>query len=1031
MKKITLIVFFVAFIMQSTFAWSWPQCRNYNGGSPEQPATIYLGDNGNFGCDSWDMVDGKWPKWCVVISTNADLATGALIGAWSSYSNVQYKTNTSPRFTSIGTWYWGMKVEYTDAGATTGWYCNNNTVWANMYGSPTSNLTLNVSALSDPTSPTATASSITQLNLSWNQWNSKNVMIVRRLTSTAASNAPTQGTTYTVGTTLGTGTVVYNSSGTSFNDNGLTPSTGYTYTFYSENFSYYSSGATTSATTTTQTSAVNDYFRSKTTGNWNTAGTWESSPNNANWITSTLVPDASAAAITVLSGHNVTLDTNATISGLSINSGGTFTASDATARTLTISKSASGSTTTLTNNGTWVNGAGGSTVIFTGAPGSGDAIHAITGTIGFQNITVNKTGGSSNVGAAFGSGSTINGTLEIGAGGFISTAPPSSFYNTNAILKFNQGSGSTYEVNSGDFSWSISVIPNYITISSGTVNLNDDRTATGSLVIDGGTLNITNSKNLTIQKDWTRSSGSFSAGTGTVTLSGTNDGTVNVTGGATMNNLIISKTAGAKAILSSNLTTTTLTINAAAELTLNSGSSLTATTFTINSSASGTGTFVDLNAAGGLTVNGTTSVNQYLSTNRNWYISSPISGAASDIFAASVSYPLYYYVESNPNVWSQITNTSTSLGAAMTGYIANINSDRNITFTGTGQILYNGGQSISGLTRQESSFRGFNLIGNPYVSYYDWDHATLTNVSSSIWYRSKSTGTYLFQTYNSLGGYGTNGGTKYIPPMQAFWVQVTSGTGTVAFANAYRSHQDQSVATNRLKVPSSGLSTQQMLRLNVSNGINTDETILYSNPAASNNFDGYDSQKMSNTDITIPEIYTLAGTEALAINGFNTIPLDTEIPLGFTTGQAGAFSLKASQISNVDSSIGIYLKDNNDLVKTPVQLTVDGAYTFSSDISTNNTSRFTVIFKTAGATTALNTSADNQKILIYKNDNQITINCSESGNIATIYNSIGQKVTSKALTDRISVITTPMLSGVYFVNVKGNGCETTKKIILN
>ena len=27
----------------NSFAWSWPQARNYNGGSPEQPATIYLG----------------------------------------------------------------------------------------------------------------------------------------------------------------------------------------------------------------------------------------------------------------------------------------------------------------------------------------------------------------------------------------------------------------------------------------------------------------------------------------------------------------------------------------------------------------------------------------------------------------------------------------------------------------------------------------------------------------------------------------------------------------------------------------------------------------------------------------------------------------------------------------------------------------------------------------------------------------------------------------------------------------------------
>jgi len=98
--------------------------------------------------------------------------------------------------------------------------------------------------------------------------------------------------------------------------------------------------------------------------------------------------------------------------------------------TLTITKSTSGSSTTLANNGTWATGTGGSTVVFTGAPSSGDATHAITGTIAFQNITVNKTGGSSNVGAGFAVGSSVSGTLQIGNGGFISTDPPASFMVT-------------------------------------------------------------------------------------------------------------------------------------------------------------------------------------------------------------------------------------------------------------------------------------------------------------------------------------------------------------------------------------------------------------------------------------------------------------------------------------------------------------------------------------------------------------------------------------------------------------------------
>ncbi len=62
-----------------------------------------------------------------------------------------------------------------------------------------------------------------------------------------------------------------------------------------------------------------DYFRSLATGNWNTAGTWQSSHDNSTWSTSTLVPTNSATSIIIQSGHTVTINTNGTASILTIN----------------------------------------------------------------------------------------------------------------------------------------------------------------------------------------------------------------------------------------------------------------------------------------------------------------------------------------------------------------------------------------------------------------------------------------------------------------------------------------------------------------------------------------------------------------------------------------------------------------------------------------------------------------------------------------------------------------------------------------
>jgi len=784
---------------------------------------------------------------------------------------------------------------------------------------------------------------------------------------------------------------------------------------------------TATFTVTAQTTSASDYFRSKASGSWNTAGTWESSPNNTNWITSTLVPGTSATAITILSGHNVTLDTNATISGLVINSGGTFTASDATPRTLTITKSTSGSTSTLTNSGTWENGSGGSTVVFTGAPSSGDAIHAISGTIAFQNLTINKTGGSSNVGASFGANSSVSGTLEIGSGGFISSAPPTSFYDSNAILKFNQGSGATYNVNAGDYSWSTTVIPNYITISSGTVNLNANRTASGNLLIDGGALVLNlNTPNLTIQGNWTRSSGSFTANSGTVTLSGTTDGAVNITGGGSMNNLIIAKTASAKVILESSLTATTVTINSGSKLTLNVDKTLTVTNLNINSDGTnGTGTFIENGTLSATTIN----VQQYLNSARNWYISSPLTDAN-----APVGYTYYKYLEPGNNTdfvapasayWA-LVSSGTALSPKV-GYIAQAASASTITFTGS--ALNNGSISKTDLSRTTNATKlGFNLVGNPYPSYLNWTDVTKSNLNQTMWYKTHDGSTYKVYTYSAQTNVGSPASvTRYIPPMQGFWVRVESGTGTIGFTNSIRSHSGDS---NPLKAPAQINTEQQIVRLQVSNGTNSDEAVVLYNANASNGYDDYDSPKMTNNDVAIPEIYTIAGTEQVVINGLNSVTLDEQMPLGFTTGSTNTFTIKATELSNFDADKRLILLDTQE--NTYQDLTFGSTYTFSSTPTTSST-RFKIVFKSAGVIAGLNNNANNSVIISTNESKQILINRGTELNndgIVTVYNALGQKLVSSTLSNSHLILSKPFNSGVYVVCVNIAGINTTKKVII-
>jgi len=126
--------------------------------------------------------------------------------------------------------------------------------------------------------------------------------------------------------------------------------------------------------------------------------------------------------------------------------------------------------------------------------------------------------------------------------------------------------------------------------------------------------------------------------------------------------------------------------------------------------------------------------------------------------------------------------------------------------------------------------------------------------------------------------------------------------------NAMRSHAP---ATDMLlKAPAAKNTAKTLVRLQVNNGTNTDEAVIYLSANASNGLDAYDAPKMSNDNVDIPEIYTTVGAEQMVINAMNTIPMDTPIGLGFVPGNATSFSLTANEISNLPIGVKVILKDN-------------------------------------------------------------------------------------------------------------------------
>ena len=661
---------------------------------------------------------------------------------------------------------------------------------------------------------------------------------------------------------------------------------------------------------------------------------------------------------------------------------------------------------------------------FTNTAGSSNSAGAITYSSG--NISVATVDASTGEVTILTSGSAVI-TANIAANGDYNSGSSTYTLNVSSISLTVSGAAATNKAydgtNTAVISGTLSGIINSDDVSlNGTGTFADINIANGISVTSTSTLGGTKAANYTL----TQPTGL----TANITAIAT---TISSSGGIGNSSLLpgsdLTVQSGVELVVDNTSTVHAITVNPGAKLTLNSSKTLIVGSLTLQSNENGTGTFVD---EGGTLTATTTKVEQHLTAGRNWYVSIPVTAAASSVLNRGTS--VIYYDEPTGE-WLAPADGTLLTGH---GYVSTAVRTPDITGT-TGTVdfsgtLYTGSQPVT-LTRSGGNIlkSGFNLIGNPYPSYLNAMTAinANSNVLQTIWYRTRETSgayNYAFETVNTASGVGTNAAgtgivTGYVPPMQAFWVRTKIDNQTLTFTNSMRSHANPTdVTTTPLKAPTQ--IAQELLRLQISDGISRDETVIYTNSNADNSYDNYDSPKMSNNIVSIPEIYTQIGTEQLAINGMNAIPYDTEIALGFTTGQSNAFIIKASQFSNFAAGTQIILRDK--VLNTEQDLTI-ADYSFSSD-AVSTTNRFTLVFKAPTVTTGINQGSNNNNWILLSN-NQIIVNGVNNESTVVVYNEMGQILISERLTVNAKSLG-KFVSGVYMVTVTNSGkCSTTKVII--
>ena len=287
------------------------------------------------------------------------------------------------------------------------------------------------------------------------------------------------------------------------------------------------------------------------------------------------------------------------------------------------------------------------------------------------------------------------------------------------------------------------------------------------------------------------------------------------------------------------------------------------------------------------------------------------------------------------------------------------------------------------------------LVGNPYMSALDFDEfANMNNNANTGFYKEYQiwNGSSFDSYVMSSGGSGsvstTPGMTKYIPPMQGFFIKTRRAVpGLPARAN-FMADPMSTVTPKGTTVNLRNASTDEdenIIRITTQHGDKTSRTLIAQRAEASISFvDEEDITKLfspSSMFADVPEVYTTADKQALSMNFINNV--SAIIPIGVRVPDSGTTSLK---LTGMDK----YNADKIELVDGLTEETIwditglsEYEYTFSNGTGGYQSGRF--YLRIAQSTTGLDNTTTEEAIQVYKAKEGIQVISSPGDLIQQIY----------------------------------------------
>ena len=961
MKKILLFLAIIL-ITQNSFAW-WTNLANQ--GTPVY--SYYLGDK--LAYIFYFSVNQETSP--MTVSYGLGTTTNGTGWTWRA-AQWGYQTGddrywmskaNEHQFTSTGNWYYSGRFVWTADGyteyASAGFAENRTTLVATSY--------FTVNALDNPSDQLASrnpTSPSPAIDLSWTKdEQNHNVMILRKL-STDSWPEISQGTTYSLDDVIGDAVVVYNSNGEDFTDTDLTSATGYDYKFYSENNNYYSAGIVT-ATVFTSPSV----FTVGGGGSYCSGGSVNITLDDSEaGVTYELWKDDVATG-TTLSGTGNALDFQ------NVTAAGTYTIKG-TIDDITVTMTGSAIVTvnalpaavTVEGAGTFCATAtitasieGDGTIYFQGTTSGGTSIDdestseeiISSGTYYFRALSAEGCWGA-------------EGSAEVTINAAI-TPSVSIVASANPVVSGTSVTFTATPVNGGTppttYQWYLNGNPSGFNQPTLTYNPLNNNTIYVVMTSSLPCTSPVQSNTITMIVTTAPANSTWDGSTDNDwhTAANWSDG---VPGSTT--DVIIPFTGITKFP----------TISSAA----------TCHNFTLKSGASILGN-------NKLSVTGITSVERFFVGNEWHLLSSPILNANTGMFTGKY---LQYHNETN-NKYYDILSADSVITVAK-GYAVWGGSGFTKAFVGP---LNDNNMSYP----VKKAGLGWNLVGNPYPSYIDWNASgwTKTNVNATIYIHVNAS---TWATWN--GTTQTGSGSRYIAPCQGFFVEANAN-GTLGMSNAVRTHQTAPYYKSSEDV------VPNLIRLEISGNGFKDDAVVYFTPTATTEFDGEsDARKLFGDVAEAPQIYSF-GPTPLAINTLREL---ASVPVGIHAGTNGTFTIAATEINDLSY---VTLEDTKTGVFTEL---ANKSYTFDF-IAGENEQRFKLHFSSVGIDEKETTTAS-----IYSYQQTVYVNLADNtqGDIY-IYNLAGQLITAQESASGNVRIGLNSL-GVYMVKVVTEKETLTQKVVI-